>query len=75
MSKYRIRICKQCGKKRRIYRTFKPDYWIYRCSQGHQWEVKILRTEEIVQIMEDVFLAKVKNLFDRDDTFYKSIKR
>lgn len=78
--KYRIFKCKQCNRKRWIYdlghkTVGRETYHVWKCSKGHQWEVRILRTEEITMIMESVMRDKVKNLFDRDDTFYKSIKR
>lgn len=80
LRKYKIFICKQCNRKRWIYdlgykKTGLDTYHVWECSKGHHWENKILRTEEIVNIMKEVFVDNVKNLFDRDDIFYKSIRR
>ena len=77
--KFKIRICKECNRKRRIfdlgYRHPGNDtYHMFECSQGHKWEYKISKTEEVSLIMKKFFEDKVRNIFDRDDTFFKSIK-
>jgi hypothetical protein len=77
--KFRLYICKQCKRRRRIYKgaivtrrnvSFQYMY----CSQGHQWEYEIIGAERLVQIMTDVFKDKIMNLFDNDDIFYRKIK-
>lgn len=78
--KYKVFICKQCKKRRRIYKLGHikrgiESYWVYACSKGHGWENLIVRAEHITKALEDVFVNRVKGLFDRDDTFYRSINK
>jgi hypothetical protein len=80
--KYKVYLCKQCGKKRRIYwgpsRSENNDKDIYQtliCSQGHRWEYEVLTSEKIGKMVEEVIIPKVRGLFERDDTFYKSLMR
>jgi len=74
--KYKYGICKECKTKRRIfYLGSRGDYRKYRCSKGHTWEVEILGTEKIAGIMQEVMLKHIKNIFERDDTFYKNLKK
>lgn len=73
--KYRIYLCKQCGVKRHIfYVGSRGPYRVFKCSKGHVWENKTLSTQEIMNIWDQTF-NNIKSLFDRDDIFYKSIKR
>jgi len=37
--------------------------------------VEILGTEKIAGIMQEVMLKHIKNIFERDDTFYKNLKK
>ncbi len=74
--KHRIYLCKECGVKRWIFDLGTNNkYHKYSCSKGHTWSEEVLTAEKIVNIMQDVFKDNIGKLFDRDDTFYKSIKR
>ena len=69
-------FCKECNRKRFCSRVSIPGYnFKYTCSKKHSWTIKGLTTERIVAAMEDVIFPSIKNLFDRDDVFYRVLNK
>lgn len=82
---YLVRVCKQCGVKRHIWKLGyfyrphpgKPDdqfsAWI--CSKGHRWDEEVMNLEKMSNLFKEIIVDKVKGLFERDDTFYKTLNK
>lgn len=71
--------CPHCGRKRYIacigiIRHDGYDWGVRECSKKHKWEVKVGPLQEIVKIELDRIIPRIKDLFNRDDTFLRNIK-
>jgi hypothetical protein len=80
MAKYKVYLCKECNKRRHVYHiaSFTKDgkhYKKYRCSKGHIWDNWVGPIGEIINIEIERILPKIKDLFERDDTFFAKLKR
>lgn len=73
----KLRLCKECGRKRFCTRTRIPGHnFRYVCSKGHEWVLKGVTGERVIAVMQEVLTEeKLKGLFDRDDTFFRQLKR
>jgi len=72
----KLRLCKQCGRKRFCTRERVPgNTFKYTCSKGHIWVIEGLTLERVNLVTEDVIQGSLRNLFDRDDTFFKVLSR
>jgi len=72
----KLRFCEKCKRKRFCKRERIPSHnFRLTCSKGHTWILKGITVERVMSVMEETFTRdKLKRLFDRDDTFYKSLK-
>lgn len=67
--------CPACRRKRYCSSSPAPNNCMkIICSKKHEWIIELPTTERIVAIMKVVLLDKVRGLFERDDTFYRSLK-
>jgi hypothetical protein len=72
----RLRFCKACDRKRFCSRVPIPGFnFKITCSKGHTWIIQGITAERLQAAFEEVMLPKIKDLFNRDDIFYRSIKR
>lgn len=72
----RLMYCKECKRKRYCKKIPIPNYnFRYVCSQGHWWEIVGVTLERINAAWTDIIGPTIKNLFERNDTFYRSIKK
>lgn len=69
--------CKECNRKRFCTKESRTGFWFeYKCSKGHIWKLKSITAAGVATMMEQVFTPeKMKSLFERDDTFYRTLKR
>lgn len=72
----RLIHCKECKRRRYCLRVSIPNHnFRWTCSKGHTWIIKGVTLDRINSVMEVIFLSRVKNLFERDDTFFREMKR
>ena len=73
----KLRFCPQCNKKKFCSRIHIPGHnYRFTCNKRHTWVIKGITAERVVLIMQEVLTPeKVKSLFERDDIFYRSLKR
>lgn len=72
----KLKFCFQCNRKRYCsYVSLPDDYRKIICSKGHEWIVKLATTERIINILKETIVDKIGNLFDRDNIFFKHIKK
>lgn len=73
----KLRLCKECKKKRFCKRERIPGHnFRYTCSKGHIWVLKGVTAERVVSVMEEILTPeKLSSLFNRDNAFYKELKR
>ena len=70
-------VCPECKRKRYCI-TIKdkhPDWRKTTCSQGHTWEWKIGKIEQILKIEMERLSKVLPNLFERDDMFYANLRK
>lgn len=73
--KYNVRVCPECRAKRYIYEDeLTKDHRNYHCSKGHKWSVKRAHLDKIIELELETLGDRVKNLFERDDIFYKELR-
>lgn len=68
--------CPECNRKRYCTDRRLPDFkkeWT--CSKGHKWIILLGTSEIINQIMLDTLLPKVSEIFNRDEAFYRRLKK
>lgn len=73
----KLRLCRECKKKRYCKRESIPGYnFRITCSKGHTWTIVGITAERVASAMQDIFSSeRLAKLFDRDDLFYKTMKR
>lgn len=69
-------FCKECNRKRYCSKKSKSDdYREWTCTLGHSWIVKLPTLERLNNTLLELIIPKVKKLFERDDIFYKNLKK
>lgn len=72
----RLVFCKKCNRKRFCTRIPIPGFnFRYTCSKGHSWEIEGVTAERVVAAMEEHLLPNIKNLFEREDTFFREMMK
>lgn len=73
----KLLFCKKCNRKRFSTRiSIRNHNFRWTCSKGHSWITEGLTLERIAAVLEDVFTPeKIKNIFERDDVFFRSFKK
>jgi hypothetical protein len=72
----KLRFCKACNRNRFCKKEPIPDYnFKYTCSKGHAWILEGITLERITAVWADIVYPQIKNLFERDNIFYKELKR
>ena len=73
----KLRLCKECKRKRFCKRERIPGHnFRYTCSKGHTWTLKGVTAERVISIMGEMFTyEKLSSLFERDNAFFKELKR
>lgn len=70
-------FCKECNRNRFCIKVPIPVYnFRYTCSKGHTWTIKGLTFGRLDVIIRDIITPKlIENLFNRDDAFFKNLKK
>jgi hypothetical protein len=70
-------FCPQCNRKRYCQNIPIPNFNFKKiCSKGHEWIIKGLTLERINAAAKSMINSeKLKNLFDRDGTFFRAISK
>ena len=73
----KLRFCKECGCKRFCSKISIPNHnYRFTCSKGHTWILVGITLERIESAMRETFNPeRLKNLFERDDTFFRALKK
>jgi hypothetical protein len=73
----KLLFCKECNRKRFCSRIPIPGYYFkWTCSKKHSWIVIGMTLERVNAAIQDAFdVNKMKNLFDRDDIFWRRLKK
>lgn len=74
---FKLVFCKKCNRKRYCTRVPIPGHnFRWTCSKGHSWIIKGVTIERVISIMQDILNKEtLESLFNRDNTFYQSLKR
>lgn len=71
----KLRFCKECGRKRFCKSDRVTNYNLsYICSKGHHWIVETSRFDKINMMSADMVLPTIKELFNRDNIFFKMLR-
>lgn len=71
----KLRFCEECKRKRFCYiESLGNARYRHTCSKNHIWVPLPSRTDEVIAIEIERLLPKIKDLFERDDIFYKHLK-
>lgn len=71
-------LCPTCKRKRFCsYRYLLParEWTEWTCSKKHKWTVQVGKLSQIIAIELENVLPKLKDLFNRDDTFYTHLRK
>ena len=74
----KLKLCPICNRKRYCFgRVLLParEWKKWTCSKGHNWDVKIGSIAQIIAIEIERISPKLMNLFERDDLFYRNLKK
>ena len=72
----KLRLCRECKRKRFCKRERIPGYnFRYTCSKGHTWTIEGFTVERLNAAMESIIIPKLTDLFNRNDAFYRALKR
>ena len=73
----RLLYCKECKRKRYCSSVPIPGYNFRKtCSKGHSWTIQGITLERIDAMVKDTIAhtGRLKDLFERDDWFYRRLK-
>ena len=69
-------LCKECKRKRYHSKVAIPDYnFKWTCSKGHSWIEIGITLNRINAIWQDIVGSRIKDLFERENVFYRALKR
>ncbi len=72
----KLRFCKACNRKRFCKKESVPNYnFKFTCKMGHSWIIEGVTLERINAAVSDIVLPQIKNIFERDNAFYRAIKK
>ena len=71
-----LHFCKVCKRKRYFSKVPIPNHnYKWTCSKGHTFIAEGVTVERVMSVMNEFFSSeKMRNIFNRDDIFYKYIK-
>jgi hypothetical protein len=70
----RLVFCKECNKKRFCVREIINSKFRYTCSKNHVW-VDNSKIGQIIAIEIEQLRPKLLSLFERDDAFFRVLKK
>jgi hypothetical protein len=71
-----LRFCRECKRKRYCTKISIPNHnYQYTCSKGHSWKIEGVTIERVYSALNSIFLPAVKDMFTRDDIFFKRLSR
>jgi len=72
----KLRFCKECNRKRFCSKVPIPGHnFRFTCIKGHSWIIEGVTLERISAATEEILISKIKDIFNRDDVFYKHFKK
>lgn len=71
-----LRLCKECGKKKFCTKVRIPGHnYRFECNKGHTWTIQGITAERVQAAIEDILLPKIKDIFERDNVFYTTLRK
>ncbi len=67
--------CPECGRRRYCADTYAHGYTFRLCSKGHENKFKTPIPTQLINLEIERIIPKLKTLFDRDDAFFKQLRR
>lgn len=70
----RVILCPICKRRRRCTQTRVDQYYEFRCSQTHVWQVEVGAFEKVSEVLKAFLVPQLTDRFFNNDTLLQSLK-